>query len=195
MRPDRRAHNRRGRSDPPQGHAPGTRSRCPSTGHDRLPAAPHRRRSARRSRRVRWIALSRSANSRCRARRSARSPLPVMVTAVQRPTGRTILTTPSTSPQSTAAEPLTAMGATPPGRRMRQAPCLSRPCEHPADASVTATKRPSQSGSMASQEGRADIPSERHHARRPMPHPTFPSQGFSLMDSDLIVGTGHGHAT
>jgi len=39
-----------------------------------------------------------------------------------------------------------------------------------------------------SQEGRADIPSKRQHARRPKPHPTFPGQGFSLTEGDLIIG-------
>jgi len=39
-----------------------------------------------------------------------------------------------------------------------------------------------------SQEGRADIPSKRHHARRSKPHPTFSGQGFSLTEGDLIIG-------
>ena len=39
-----------------------------------------------------------------------------------------------------------------------------------------------------SQEGRADIPSKRHHARRSKPHPTFPGQGLSLTEGDLIIG-------
>jgi IS30 family transposase len=71
----------------------------------------------------------------------------------------------------------------------RGANLFQQALEHPTDASVTSDQaRTSQSAAKASQEGRADIPNKRHHARRPKPHPTFPGKGFSLTEGDLIIG-------
>ena len=60
--------------------------------------------------------------------------------------------------------------------------------EHPADASVTSDRAQISISSQGTPESRADIPSKRHHARRPKPHPTFPGQGLSLTEGDLIIG-------